>query len=210
MAERLAIDAQQIGPAQRPEVGELGPAEQGVHQLRPLVRRRVGEELPRLVGRRQRAGQVEVDAAQELGVVARARTGRRSAWRASSSTSLSMKLNCGSVFFTAAPGRGTMTRKRPTSPRYAAITAASPGTSRVVTRPSADDRRHRLVVRLEARVPGHVLFRAVGVRGDHLQLLTRPSGPCTRSAGSTRSATTCGASGAPSGIPAAIQARSAR
>ncbi len=51
-------------------VGQIrGAVEQDLHQLRALVRARIVEEVARLGGRRDLADQVEVDAAQVLGVI---------------------------------------------------------------------------------------------------------------------------------------------
>ena len=67
--DRVAIDAQQVGPAHRPVVGILRPLEQLVDQPGPLVGSRVGQERAGLRRGRQRADGVEEDAAQEGGVV---------------------------------------------------------------------------------------------------------------------------------------------
>ena len=65
--------AQHVEPLQRPEVGVLGPLQQVVDQLGPLVRGGVGQELPGLVRRGQGTADVEVGPAQELRVVAQVR-----------------------------------------------------------------------------------------------------------------------------------------
>ena len=56
--ELLLLDAQEVGPLERPGVGELGPIQKRVDQPGALAGPRVGEELARLLGRRQQSGQI--------------------------------------------------------------------------------------------------------------------------------------------------------
>ena len=60
---------QHVGPLERPEVGVGRRIKQPVDQAGALVGGRVGEEGPCLVRCRQSAANVEVDPADELGVV---------------------------------------------------------------------------------------------------------------------------------------------
>ena len=76
VAEELAVHLQQVGPLVRPVLDEGVAADQLVDQLVALDARvaRVGQERADLVGGRRQAGQVEVDAADELGVGPRGRS----------------------------------------------------------------------------------------------------------------------------------------
>jgi len=56
----VRVGPKQVGPLVRPEVGVLGPLEQAVDQLLPLIGARVREEGLRLVGRRQPADRPQV------------------------------------------------------------------------------------------------------------------------------------------------------
>ena len=69
-AQELAIDLEQVGPLVRPVLDEFGAADQLVDQLVALdpAVARVGQERPDVSAGGRQAGQVEVDAAEELGV----------------------------------------------------------------------------------------------------------------------------------------------
>ena len=99
----------QVGPLHRPVVRVLGPIEQPVDQLGPLVGALVRQEGSRLRGGRQRADGVEIDAAQEGCVVGQVGWAEcRGACRLSQA-SLSMKFASGGRA-NAAPVRGIVTR----------------------------------------------------------------------------------------------------
>ena len=68
VVELRLVVAGEVAELGGPPGGVAGRREQLVDLLGALVGRLVGQELRRFVGRRQRAGQVEADAAQELGV----------------------------------------------------------------------------------------------------------------------------------------------
>ena len=70
VAEELAVHLQQVGPLVRPVFDVIAAADQLVDQLVALHLRRprVGEERAHVVRLRRQAGQVEVDAADEVGV----------------------------------------------------------------------------------------------------------------------------------------------
>ena len=73
--EELTVDLQQVGPLVRPMLDEVVAADQPVDHRVALGAgvAAVGEKRPHFVGRRRQADQVEVDAAEELGVAAQAR-----------------------------------------------------------------------------------------------------------------------------------------
>ena len=80
----LRLDPQQIAPLHRPVVGELLPLQQPVDQRRAFVGAVIRQELPRLVGRGQRADHVEIDPSNEHAVgaqVAPAECPTASSWR---------------------------------------------------------------------------------------------------------------------------------
>ena len=82
VAEELAVDLEQVGPLVGPVLDVLAAADELVDQFVALgaLGRGVGEEGARRLGGRRQAGQVEVDAADELGVGAqRRRAGSSSA-----------------------------------------------------------------------------------------------------------------------------------
>ena len=72
-----ALHAQDVGPLVGEVVGVLRRLEQPVDQLVALLRVLVGDEVVHLLRRRQRAGEVEVHAADELLVACTGRDGTR-------------------------------------------------------------------------------------------------------------------------------------
>ena len=89
------------------------------------------------------------------------------------------------------------------------MTAASPGTSCVVTTPPAETSATGSAFDWN-RASRVTSFSVPSVYFASTFSCWSAFWPMTRSAGSTRSDTTCGASGDPSGVPAAIQSRSVR
>ena len=82
----LAIDLQQVGPLVRPVLDEVVAADQPVDHLVALVRgvAPIVEKRPHLGGRRRQAGQIQIDAAEELGIGTQAPRGGSSSaatWR---------------------------------------------------------------------------------------------------------------------------------
>ena len=65
LAHRLFFVAQQVGPLERPEIGELGPVDQAIDQLVSLLRVAIGQERPGLVGLGKPADRVEIGPPQE-------------------------------------------------------------------------------------------------------------------------------------------------
>jgi hypothetical protein len=63
--ERLLFVPEQVGPLERPELGEFRPLQQGVDQSFALVRRSIVEERPGLVGGRENPDGIEVRAAEK-------------------------------------------------------------------------------------------------------------------------------------------------
>ena len=63
------LDVQQVGPLERPKLGELLPFHQTVHQFFALGRIGVGDEFARLVFSRQQADQIQIAAAHEYRVI---------------------------------------------------------------------------------------------------------------------------------------------
>ena len=61
----LRLDPQQVAPLHRPVVGELVALQEAIDQLAAFVGVGILEELPRLVGRGQRADHVQVGPAEE-------------------------------------------------------------------------------------------------------------------------------------------------
>ena len=68
--EDFFLDAEEVGPFQGPEVGELGTLEEGVDQFGPFVRIRVLKKGPCLLLCRDEPEKIEMDAPDEGGVVA--------------------------------------------------------------------------------------------------------------------------------------------
>ena len=136
----VGIGPEQVDPLVGPVVGVLGPLEQAIDQPRPLVGRRVGEELrgPRrrsAAGRSRRGRRAEDRWRRRPGPTAAAR-----ACGACPRRSSSMKFDRGSASYRAAgtaPGKGIVTSQLANRPPNRAEMVASPGIGPAVTRPSA-------------------------------------------------------------------------
>ncbi len=207
MPQRRAIDAQQVRPLQRPEVGELRPPQQFLDQPGAAVGPLVGQEAPRLGGRRQRADHVEIDAAQILGVVGQFRgQDVQLAQLAKHQAIDEVVLGHGRIVLDAFGAR-----HEDAEGIHGVHEAGHDG--RLAGRLAGHDQAARLhrgqavVVRLKLGVGGHVDLAAVGVAGDDAQLLPAAQGEdalarldADRRHDSDRRAS-------PNGRPAAIQAR---
>ena len=150
---RIDVAAGDVEIAGGPERGVHRVGEQGVDLPRSLVGRPVVEEGADLVGRGQRADDVERDAAEELGVGRRPR-GRdpqgRGAWRRPRGRSRS---EAGASGMSTTRPVGTVTRADASSPRYDAIRAVSPRPE--AADPAAgEDSGHGVVLRRGGRRTG--------------------------------------------------------
>ena len=171
VAELEAIDPQQVRPFQRPVVGVLGSLQQPVDAPSPSVAVLVLEELPRFLGCRQPADDVEADSTKEGGVVGSGR-GQDVEFLEFLVDQGVDEVGFGQLGETGQPiCTGDHGLEDPDGSHVVGHHGHLPGCLSHRHQPELVDVAQPLVVRLELGVAGHVSRASVGERRHHPQLV---------------------------------------